>query len=83
VTTRNLDSDLGYDTDVLQDKHNERQASLSGRQNRHVKAVFRLLHTMGLGRLHGALADHRNTSIMAASMLGAVAGRRNSLLWSV
>src|ERR1035437_2376489 len=73
MATRNLDSNLGYDTDVLQDKHDERKASLSGRQYRHVEALFRLLHTVGFGRLHDALGNHRNTSIIPASMLGAVA----------
>src|ERR1017187_9344271 len=64
---RNLDSDLGYDTDVLQDKHDERQASLSGRQNRHVEALFRLLHTVGIRRLHEVFSNHRNTPIIPAS----------------
>src|ERR1039457_1715664 len=72
VATRNLDSDLGYDTDVLQDKHDERQARLSGRQNRHVEALFRLLHTTSPGRRHDVLGNHRNTSTVPASMLGAV-----------
>src|ERR1022692_747833 len=62
----------GYDTDVLQDKHDERQTSLSGRQNRHVEALFRLLHTTSPGRRHDVLGNHRNTSTIPASMLGAV-----------
>src|ERR1035437_7241269 len=83
MATRNLDSNLGYDTDVLQEKHDERQASLSGRQYRHVEALFRILHTVGFGRLHDALGNHRISSIIPASIRGAVAGRPNSLLWLV
>src|ERR1039457_1990251 len=73
MATRNFDSDLGYDTHVLQDEHDERQASLSGRQNRHVEALFRLLHTTSLGRRHDVLSNHRNTPIIPASRVYAEA----------